>query len=61
MPKALCFIGMAVAAVMIVLFGLDLAVGFPFYGQNKLLDVTFVASAAILAYLSWATIREIER
>lgn len=61
MPKALCYIGMAVAAVILILFGLDLILGIPFYGQSKLLDITFVVSAAILAYLSWATVREIER
>ena len=64
MPKALCYVGLVVALVLLLVFGLDLATGFildkafPFGGVSLLMDVGFVLGAAVLAYLSWATLRE---
>jgi hypothetical protein len=59
MPKALCIFGMIVAALMLLIFGLDLAVGFPFRGVNKMLmDVPLVLCSLGLGYLSWITLRE---
>jgi len=48
---------MVVAALLVLLFGLDMATGFPF-GRTLQLDAAFVVLAAVLAYLSWATFRE---
>jgi hypothetical protein len=58
MPKALCILGMVVAALVVLVFLLDLALGVPFYGVSKLLDIVFVICGAILGYLSWATMKE---
>ena len=64
MPKALCYIGLAVAAVLLVVFGLELATAFildeafPFRGISLQMDIGFVFSAGVLGYLSWATLRE---
>ena len=58
MPKALCYAGMAIAAVILVFFLLDLAVGIPFMGRYKIMDVMFVLCAIGLGYLSWGTLRE---
>lgn len=57
MPKALCIVGMVVSALLIVLFGMDLATGFPF-SRATVLDVAFIVFSAILGYLSFATYRE---
>jgi hypothetical protein len=43
----------AVAALLIVAFGLDLVTGWPFWRASKFLDVSFVACGFGLAYLSW--------
>jgi hypothetical protein len=59
MPKVLCIFGMVVAALMLLIFGLDIAVGFPFRAANRwLLDVPLVLCSLCLGYLSWATFRE---
>ncbi len=64
MPKALCYIGLVVAVVLLALFGLDLVTGFlleeafPFRGVSLLMDVGYVLGAGVLGYLSWATLRE---
>ena len=61
MPKALCYVGMAVAVVVLILFGLDLVIGWPFYGYNIMVDAAFVLSAGLLGFLAWSTLRELER
>ena len=58
MPKALCIVGMAVAALLVLLFGLDLGLGIPFGGKSMLMSIVFIVCAAILGYLSWSTFRE---
>jgi len=58
MPKGLCVLGMIVAALVVLLFALDLATGFPFHGLGLITDVAFIAFAAILGYMSWSTYAE---
>ena len=58
MPKALCIAGMAVAGLLLVFFGLDLATGFPFDGASSTMDIGFLVCSAILGYISWSTFRE---
>lgn len=58
MPKALCIFGMAASVLLLVLFGLDLATGFPFGREAATMDGGFVIAAGILGYLSWSTMRE---
>lgn len=58
MPKALCILGMAVAALLLLLFGLDMGLSWPFRGANKMMDIAFIVTSLILAYLSWMTYRE---
>jgi hypothetical protein len=60
MPKALTITGMAVAGLLILLFGLDLAVKFPFGRISLWMDVGFAVSAAILGYLSWNAFRDLK-
>lgn len=58
MPKALTIIGMIIAALILVIFGLDLALGVPFQKISMVMDIGFVVAAILLAYMSWATFRE---
>ena len=58
MPKALCIFGAVIAALLLLVFGLDLAIGFPFGGVNNVMSIGFVVCSAILGYLSWTTFRE---
>ncbi|MGD0898305.1 MAG: hypothetical protein ABR915_10755 [Thermoguttaceae bacterium] len=58
MPKALCISGAVVAVLLVLLFGVDLAVGFPFARVSILMDAGAVLCAAILGFLGWTTLRQ---
>jgi hypothetical protein len=59
MPKVLCIFGMVVAALMLLIFGLDIAIGFPFRGAKPwMMDLPLIVCSAGLGYLSWVTLRE---
>ena len=58
MPKALCYVGIGVAGLLLLFFGLDLAIGFPFHGASMVMDIGFVVCSLVLGYLSWTTLRE---
>jgi hypothetical protein len=64
MPKIWCIVGMVIAVLILVLFGLDLVLTFvspslaPFSGAAWYLDLAFVLCAAGLFWLSWQTYKE---
>ena len=58
MPKALCIIGTVVAVLLLLVFGVDLALKFPFGRVSWLMDVGLIVCSAVLGYLSWMTFRE---
>jgi hypothetical protein len=58
MPKMLTIAGMVIAALLFLVFGLDLAIRFPFSREVWIADVLFLVCAAILGYMSWLTYRE---
>jgi hypothetical protein len=58
MSKALCIIGMVIAGLLAILFGLDLALKIPFGGRSMLMSGAFIACALMLGYISWSTFRE---
>lgn len=59
MPKVLTIAGLIVSILMFVLFALDLAAGIPFSGMSTMMDIAFMTCGAVLAYLSWSTMREL--
>ncbi len=58
MPKYLTYFGLASAGLIGVIFLLDLILGWPFKGASLLMDVIFIVCAAVLAFLSWTTMKE---
>ncbi|MGE0606249.1 MAG: hypothetical protein AB7O62_03910 [Pirellulales bacterium] len=58
MPKVLTIIGMAVAAILLLVFTLDLALAIPFKRASMPMDIGFIICSLALAYLGWATYRE---
>ncbi len=58
MSKALCYIGIGVAGLLLLVFGLDLAIGVPFHGASMVMDIGIVVCSLVLGYLSWTTLRE---
>jgi hypothetical protein len=58
MPKALCLVGTVVAVLLFLVFGLDLAVAFPFHRDSMTMDVGTLVCSALLGYVSWTALRE---
>ena len=58
MPKAFALLGLIVAICLLLVFGADLSVGFPFKKLSPKMDIGFVICGGLLAYLSWTTFRE---
>ena len=58
MPKALCVYGLVVAGLLLLLFGLDLAIGVPFGKASTMMDLGAIVVALLLGYLSWSTLQE---
>jgi uncharacterized membrane protein YobD (UPF0266 family) len=52
--KALAFSGLIFSGLIVILFVADLAAAFPFRRTSILLDVAFILSGLITAYLSWS-------
>ncbi len=50
---------LATAVLLLLLFGLDLAIGIPFQKANWLMDLIFVLCSLGLAYISWTTYKEV--
>ena len=57
MPKALCIFGIVIAALLLLIFGLDLGIGVPFGKASMLMDLGVVISSGLLGYISWITFR----
>ncbi len=58
MPKALCITGLAVSAILFLIFLCDLAIAAPFKRANLIMDIAFVLCSAGLGFLSWTTWKE---
>ena len=58
MPKALCLVGTVVAVLLLLVFGFDLAIGFPFRRAVPIMDIGYLLCALGLGYASWTTLRE---
>jgi hypothetical protein len=59
MSKALTILGMVVAALVGLIFLLDLAVSVPFDRASIVMDVGALIAAALLGYLSWDALRDV--
>jgi hypothetical protein len=58
MPKALCLVGTTVAVLLLLVFGFDLVLAFPFRRVSLPMDVGFLVCALALGYVSWTTLKE---
>jgi hypothetical protein len=59
MSKALTIVGMVVAAIVGLVFVLDLALSIPFERASVLMDVGALIAAGLLGYLSWDAMRDV--
>jgi hypothetical protein len=61
MEKGLTYGALGVAALMLLLFLLDLVAGFPFGGGSFfIVDILGIIAAGIVAYLAWNAIRDLK-
>ena len=61
MEKGLCYGALGVAALMLVVFLLDLVAGFPFGGSPfMLLDVLGILSAGVVGYLAFNASKDLK-
>jgi hypothetical protein len=59
MLKALNIFGIVVAALFLLIFGLDLAFGVPFNGSNRFtMDLPIMLCSIALGYISWISFKE---
>jgi len=58
MAKGFAIFGFVVAIVLLLVFGLDLAVGIPFDRISMVADILFVLASLALGVISWMTFRE---
>ena len=59
MLKLFTIFGLVVSAGLLLVFGADLAVQFPFHRISMAMDIGFVICALLLGYMSVATLREL--
>ncbi|HEX4610749.1 MAG TPA: hypothetical protein VH092_21345 [Urbifossiella sp.] len=61
MEKGLCYGALGVAALMLVVFLLDLVAGFPFGGSPfMLLDILGLISAGVVGYLAFNASKDLK-
>lgn len=61
MEKGLCYGALGIAALMLVVFLLDLLAGFPFGGSPfAVVDVFGVIASGIVGYLAWNASRDLK-
>ena len=60
MARGLTIAAIAIAVLMLVLFGLDLAIGIPFGTQSPLIDICFLICGLGLGLLGVTTWRELD-
>jgi hypothetical protein len=53
--RGLTILAFAIAILLVLLFGFDLATGWPFHRHSLLMDVGYLACGTLLTYLSWNT------
>jgi hypothetical protein len=59
MEKWMCWSALGASGVVLVLFLLDVILGFPFGGISKTVDVLAIIACAMVAYVSWDALRDL--
>lgn len=57
--KRMIVASIAAAGVVAILSILDLVMGIPFAGFSKLMDILFIVSAGLVAFLGWDAMRDL--
>ena len=57
MAQAMAYFGMVASALMVLIFGLDMAIGIPFGSASMMMDIVFTICSLILGYMSWDALK----
>lgn len=60
-PAIMVYFSFLVGTVVLVLHGLDLAIGWPFHQASLIYDIVSLIGGTTLAYLSWRVYREYKK
>lgn len=58
MAKILCILSLAISALLLVVFFLDVLIGIPFGRFNMMLDIAFIVCAGSLGTMSFFCFRQ---
>lgn len=59
MEKWLCMAAMIAAGIILLVYGIDLATGFPFDRSGMTTDIMFVVASALVLWQGYDTWREV--
>jgi hypothetical protein len=59
MEKWLCWSSIGVAGLMLLLFLLDIILGFPFGGLSAAVDVFGILASGLVLFLGWDALRDL--
>jgi hypothetical protein len=59
MEKWLCWGSMGVAGLLLLLFLLDLLVGFPFGRMSTVVNIVAILACAVVLYLGWDAYQDV--
>ena len=59
MEKWLCWASMGVSGGLLVLFVLDIAIGMPFGGLSRVVDIIAVLACGLVLYLGWDAFKDL--
>jgi hypothetical protein len=60
MAKGLTIMAIVVAILLLLLFGLDLIISYPFGKASLLMDIAFVICSFGLGYAAWNTLKDLK-
>ncbi len=60
MSKALCIFAMAIFAILLLIFLLDILIGIPFGRANMVTDIWFVLTGGVLGTLGFFIFRKLK-
>ena len=60
MSRTLCILGTVVSVAVLLIFGIDLAMGVPFGGASMPMSIVMILCSLMLGFASWSTIRELK-
>jgi hypothetical protein len=59
MEKWMCWGALGASGVVLLVFLLDLFLGFPFQGLSKAVDILAIIACGLVGYVSWDALRDL--